>query len=129
MSRKIELLAPAGSEKALKAAVQAGADAVYLGGSRFNARQSADNFTIEEMKKTVDYCHLYGVRVYVTVNTLIKMREFSDLISYAKELNDVGVDGVIVQDLGAVKLFSVLGFALQHFKAITPHTIEGLSLL
>ena len=102
---KIELLSPAGSERALIGAVQSGADAVYLGGSRFNARQSADNFTIEEMKKWVEYCHLYGVLVYVTVNTLIKEREFSDLYSYAKELNCVGVDGVIVQDLGALALF------------------------
>lgn len=102
---KIELLAPAGSERSLIGAVQGGADAVYLGGSRFNARQSADNFTIEEMKKWVDYCHLYGVLVYVTVNTLIKEREFLELYSYAKELNSIGVDGVIVQDMGAVSLF------------------------
>ncbi len=106
MNKKYELLAPAGSERALRAAVQAGADAVYLGGPRFNARQSADNFTIEEMKNIVDYCHLYGVLVYVTVNTLIKMKETEDLISYAKELNRIGVDGVIVQDFGAVKIFS-----------------------
>lgn len=103
--KKFELLAPAGSERALRGAVQSGADAVYLGGSRFNARQSAENFTIEDMKKWVDYCHIYGVLVYVTVNTLIKEREFSDLYSYAKELNRIGVDGVIVQDLGAVSLF------------------------
>ncbi len=102
---KVELLAPAGGERALRGAVQSGADAVYIGGSRFNARQSADNFTIDDMKKWVDYCHLYGVLVYVTVNTLIKEREFSDFYAYAKELNKIGVDGVIVQDLGAVSLF------------------------
>lgn len=102
---KTELLAPAGNERALCAAVQAGADAVYLGGSRFNARQSADNFTTEEMSKWIDYCHLYGVKVYVTVNTLIKERETEALTEYAKELNRIGADGVIVQDLGAVSLF------------------------
>lgn len=105
MIENIELLAPAGGMRALIGAVQSGADAVYFGGTRFNARQSADNFTIEEMKKWVDYCHLYGVLAYVTVNTLIKEREFSDLYSYAKDLNRIGVDGVIVQDLGAVSLF------------------------
>ena len=103
--RNSELLAPAGNERSLRAAVQAGADAVYLGGSRFNARQSADNFTTEEMSKWIDYCHLYGVKVYVTVNTLIKERETEALAEYAKELNSIGVDGVIVQDLGAVSIF------------------------
>lgn len=103
--KKIELLAPSGNERALRGAVQSGADAVYLGGRCFNARQSADNFTTEDMKKWVDYCHLYGVLVYVTVNTLIKEREFHDLYLYAKELSHIGVDGVIVQDLGAVSLF------------------------
>ena len=66
----MELLAPAGSRQALTAAVQSGADAVYLGGPQFGARYSAENFTIEEMKTWVDYCHLYGVDVHVTVNTL-----------------------------------------------------------
>ena len=71
----MELLAPAGSRQALTAAVQSGADAVYLGGPQFGARYSAENFTIEEMKTWVDYCHLYGVDVHVTVNTLVKEKE------------------------------------------------------
>ncbi|MCI8520202.1 MAG: hypothetical protein HFE50_01770, partial [Clostridia bacterium] len=68
----MELLAPAGSSAALRAAVQSGADAVYLGVNEFGARQSAENFSIDELGKWVDYCHLYGVDVHVTVNTLIK---------------------------------------------------------
>lgn len=97
----MELLAPAGSAAALRAAVQSGADAVYLGGTAFGARQSAENFTLEEMKKWVNYCHMYGVDVHVTVNTLVKEKELSDLQSYVKSLNGIGVDALIVQDLGA----------------------------
>lgn len=75
----MELLAPAGSRQALTAAVQSGADAVYLGGPQFGARYSAENFTIEEMKTWVDYCHLYGVDVHVTVNILVKEKEIESL--------------------------------------------------
>ena len=96
----MELLAPAGSRQALTAAVQSGADAVYLGGPQFGARYSAENFTIEEMKTWVDYCHLYGVDVHVTVNTLVKEKEIESLKEYLKQLNEIGVDALIVQDIG-----------------------------
>ena len=82
----MELLEPAGSRQALTAAVQSGADAVYLGGPQFGARYSAENFTIEEMKTWVDYCHLYGVDVHVTVNTLVKEKEIESLKEYLKNL-------------------------------------------
>ena len=98
----MELLSPAGSYEAVIAAVQSGADAVYLGGSRFGARQSAKNFEIPDMKKWIDYCHLYGVKVYVTVNTLIKDSELDDLAEYVKDLASVHPDALIVQDMGAV---------------------------
>ena len=75
----MELLAPAGSRQALTAAVQSGADAVYLGGPQFGARYSAENFTIEEMKTWVDYCHLYGVDVHVTVIHLLRKRKLKAL--------------------------------------------------
>ena len=75
----MELLAPAGSRQALTAAVQSGADAVYLGGPQFGARYSAENFTIEEMKTWVDYCHLYGVDVHVTVIRLLRKRKLKAL--------------------------------------------------
>ncbi len=100
----MELLSPAGSYESLIAAVQSGADAVYLGGTKFGARQSAANFDVPEMKKWIDYCHLYGVKVYVTVNTLIKNSEISELEKYIKELNDINADGVIVQDFGALSV-------------------------
>lgn len=98
----MELLSPAGSYEAVIAAVQSGADAVYLGGSRFGARQSAKNFEIPEMKKWIDYCHLYGVKVYVTVNTLIKDSELQDLAEYVRDLASINADALIVQDMGAV---------------------------
>ena len=100
----MELLSPAGSYEALRAAVQSGADAVYLGGSSFGARRSAKNFTIDEMKKWIDYCHIYNVKVYVTVNTLIKDSELSELSQYVRDLSDIGADAVLVQDFGAVKI-------------------------
>ena len=100
----MELLAPAGNEAALRAAVQSGADAVYLGGKSFGARRAAQNFTVEEIKKQTEYCHLYGVDVHVTVNTLVKQREIGGLIEYVKCLNDACVDALIVQDLGAAEI-------------------------
>lgn len=100
----MELLAPAGSAAALRAAVQSGADAVYLGGSEFGARASAENFTDEEMKKWVDYCHIYGVAVHVTVNTLIKEKELHGLREYIKKLNSAHVDALIIQDMGVAEI-------------------------
>ncbi|BDZ72162.1 peptidase U32 family protein [Methanobacterium petrolearium] len=99
-----ELLAPAGSMKALKAAVNAGADAVYLSGKRFGARQFAQNFSSVELEKALEYAHLRGVKVYVTVNTLIKETEVSRMADYLVQLYSWGVDAVIVQDLGVAQL-------------------------
>ena len=96
-----ELLSPAGSWEALVASVQNWADAVYIGGTMFIARRLADYFVIEGLRKAVEYAHLYGVRVYITVNILIKERELEELKSFLPELEQYRVDGVIVQDLGA----------------------------
>lgn len=98
-----ELLAPAGSREALYAAVEGGADAVYVGGKSFNARAYADNFDSEALADAVRYCHLHGVRLYVTVNTLIYDREMDELLAYAGELYRIGVDALIIADLGAVR--------------------------
>lgn len=98
-----ELLAPAGSREALYAAVEGGADAVYVGGKSFNARAYADNFDLEALADAVRYCHLHGVRLYVTVNTLIYDREMDELLSYAAQLQQLGVDALIIADLGAVR--------------------------
>jgi len=97
-----ELLAPAGSFECLLAAVEAGADAVYLGGRRFGARAFAKNFDIDELSRAVSYCHLHGRRLYVTLNTLIEDKELDEAVDYARELYKIGVDALIVCDLGVL---------------------------
>lgn len=100
----MELLAPAGSRDSLVAAVQAGANAVYLGGKSFGARHYASNFSMEELKEAIQYCHLRNVSIYVTVNTLIHERELVDLSGYLEELGKMQIDGIIVQDLAVAKI-------------------------
>ncbi len=100
----MEVLAPAGSKETFKAALAGGADAVYLGGKLFGARRFARNFSDDELKAAVDAAHARGVRVYVTVNTLIKERELRAAVSYLDMLDRMGVDAVIVQDRGLVPL-------------------------
>ena len=99
-----EILAPCGSPEALKAAVFGGADAVYLGGNLFNARMNAKNFSDEALKEAVAFCHSRGVRVYVTFNTLILDKEMEKALSYAAFLYRIGVDALIVADLGLASL-------------------------
>ncbi len=99
---KIEVLAPAGSYDSFLAAVHAGADAVYLGGTRFGARAFADNFTEERLKKAIDYAHLHGRKLYLTVNTLLKDLEMEELHGYLEPLYLHGLDAVIVQDAGVL---------------------------
>ncbi|XOQ52647.1 MAG: DUF3656 domain-containing protein [Succiniclasticum sp.] len=103
MEHEIELLAPAGTWEAMEAAVNAGADAVYLAGKAFGARAYADNFDRDEMSRAIRFCHLHHVRMYVTVNTLVDDREMADLEDYLIFLNNAGVDGIIVQDLGIIR--------------------------
>lgn len=99
-----ELLAPAGSPEALKAAVAAGADAVYLSGKRFGARKYAANFDERELEEAVEYAHLRGVKVYVTVNTLVRDEELRDVSSHLLWLYEIGADAVLVQDVGVAAL-------------------------
>lgn len=99
---KPEILAPAGSMEALKAAVYAGADAVYLGGDRFGARAYAGNFNEEALIKAIEYSHLYGVKVYLTINTLFRNDEVQELFDYLNPFYQAGLDAVIVQDLGVM---------------------------
>ena len=96
----IELLAPAGSPESVIAAVQNGADAVYLGLGDFNARRGAKNFTDEEFAKAARYCRVRGCKVYVTLNTLVGDREMEAAVDAARLASDEGADGLIVQDLG-----------------------------
>lgn len=102
--KKVELLAPAGSMEALYAAVQNGCDAVYLGGEMFGARAFAQNFSREDLKEAVRYAHMYGVCVYITVNTLIKEEEMHAAIDYIAFLQDIDVDALIIQDLGLLSV-------------------------
>ena len=105
---KPELLCPVGSDEALYAAVRSGADAVYMGYGRFNARRSARNFDDDEFKKAVEYCHIRGVKVYLTLNTLVAEGEITDVTKTVKLACKAGVDAFIVQDLGLVKLLKSL---------------------
>ena len=110
-----EILAPAGNFEMLKAAVVNGADAVYLGLSRFSARAKAANFDGEELKKAIDYAHLFGTKVYVAINTVIKDEEMSDALLEAENALRLGADALIVQDLGlAQKLRSLFPDAVLH---------------
>lgn len=128
---RAELLAPAGSPESLKAAVTAGADAVYAGGVRFGARAYADNFTEEQLLEAVDYCHLHGSRLYLTVNTLLKDSEMEGLYDYLLPYYKRGLDAVIVQDIGALS-FIRKAFPDMDIHASTQMTLcgaDGVKLL
>lgn len=128
---KIELLAPVGSMEALYAAVQNGANAVYLGGKLFNARQYASNFDFEELKEAVEYAHLRNVKVYVTTNILIDNKEMEEVIDYVKFLYEIDVDGIIVQDLGLAKLVKELipDIEVHGSTQMTINNLEGAEFL
>lgn len=128
---KVELLAPAGSIESLYAAVNSGADAVYLGGSKFSARAYASNFDEENMAKAVAYCHIYGVKVHVTINTLIKDFEMREALDYAGFLYNIGVDALIVQDMGFAQLLKnkFPDFELHGSTQITVHNLQGAIFL
>ena len=102
-----ELLAPVGSMDHLKVAINAGASAVYLSGKDYGARKYAQNFTLDEINEAVNTAHLHNVKVYVTVNTLIKQDELEDVMNYLSKLYAIGVDAVLVQDLGLVELINI----------------------
>lgn len=106
MYKKLELLAPAGNKESFYAAVNSGADSVYLGGKLFSARQYSDNFENDEMVEVIKYAHNKDVKVYVTINTLLKNNELQSALKYAEFLYNIDVDGVIVQDLGLIYLLN-----------------------
>ena len=126
----MELLAPAGSMEALKAAVQNGADAVYLGCGTFNARQSAKNFTIQTLGEAVKYCHVRGVQVHLTLNTLVSDREMEECVSLIRQAAAAGVDAFIVQDLGVVELCRRIApkVAVHGSTQMTIHSLPGVLL-
>ncbi|MBR0060702.1 MAG: U32 family peptidase, partial [Selenomonadaceae bacterium] len=127
----IELLAPAGSFEALRAAVEAGADAVYLAGEKFGARAYAENFEGEQLIKAVEFAHLRGVAVHVTVNTLIADEELDEFAEYLKFLRRANVDALLVQDLGAAALAKKFApeIPLHASTQMTIHNSEGVKAL
>ena len=122
---KVELLSPAGSFEALKAALGAGADAVYLAGDRFGARAYAKNFSQEELLSAIDLVHLMGKRLYLTVNTLVKNREMEEIPTYLSPLVEAGLDAVLVQDFGVLSLLRRTFPALD-LHASTQMTVSGV---
>lgn len=101
---KHELLIPVGNKESLIAAINNGADAVYLAGKKYGARAFAENFTLEEIKEATQTCHIYGVKIFITVNTLIYEQEIKEALEYIEQLHKIGVDAVIMQDIGLIKL-------------------------
>ena len=124
MRQKVELLAPAGDMQCLKAAIHAGADAVYVGGSRFGARAYAHNFDEQELCQAIDYVHFFGKKLYLTLNTLLKDEEIQDVPAYVKPFYETGLDGVIVQDFGVVKIVKEY-FPDMEIHASTQMTVTG----
>ncbi|ABZ84369.1 peptidase u32 family protein [Heliomicrobium modesticaldum Ice1] len=131
MKQLPELLAPAGSLAALRAAVENGADAVYLGGKRFGARQYAANFDSQELREAVAFCHRKDVRTYVTVNTLLDDEEMDALPEYVRDLYEAGVDAVIVQDMGVLRVIRRLlpDWEIHASTQMTISNVEGARLL
>ena len=119
---QLELLAPAGSYDIFRAVLNAGADAVYVGGGQFGARAYANNFTEDELLEAIDFAHLRGVKVYLTVNTLIKNSEFSKLYDYLLVYYKRGLDAVIVQDIGVVKAIH------EYFPSMEIHTSTQMTV-
>ena len=121
-NKDFELLAPAGNLEIFKGVIESGADAVYVGGSMFGARAYANNFTEEELLEAIDFAHLRGVKVYLTVNTLIKNSEFSKLYDYLLVYYKRGIDAVIVQDIGVVKAIH------EYFPSMEIHTSTQMTV-
>jgi len=126
-----ELLVPVGNYESLVQAINNGADAVYLGGKRFGARAFANNFTLEELANATKLCHLYNVKIYVTVNTLIYENEFEDAINYIKELHKIGVDAVIMQDIGLINVIHQIlpNLEIHASTQMHNHSEESLNFL
>lgn len=124
MADRVELLAPCGNMDCFYAAVNAGADAVYLAGGKFGARAYADNFTTEQILLAIRYGHLFGIKIYLTLNTLIKEREIKEIIPYVTPFYEAGLDGVIVQDFGVVMILKNC-FPDMEIHASTQMTVTG----
>src|SRR5687767_11363671 len=130
-AERVELLAPAGSFESLVAAVENGADAVYLAGQHFGARKFARNFTDEELRAGIDYAHVRGVKVFVVVNTLVFNEEFKDVVPFLALVREAGADAIIVQDLGVMRVLRELypDLPLHISTQATVHNSKGVKFL
>ncbi|MGM0502531.1 MAG: DUF3656 domain-containing U32 family peptidase, partial [Bacillota bacterium] len=128
---KPELLAPVGNWNSLYAAVQNGCDAIYVGGKEFNARNRADNFSVSELKEVIDYAHIRGVKVYITMNIVYKEQELNQVLGFVKKIYKQGADAVIVQDLGIAKLISEFfpDIELHGSTQLNIHNLAGAKML
>lgn len=126
-----EILAPAGSLESLKAAVNCGADAVYIGGKQFSARQNAANFDNAELKQAADLCHLHNIKIYLTVNTIIFDNQVNEFAEFIKNAANAGIDAFIVQDFGAAEIIrNIVPDANIHGSTqMTIHSVKGAQLL
>ena len=129
--KKIELLAPAGDMNSLKAAISAGADAIYLGGKSFGARAFSKNFDDNELIEAINYAHLYGVKIYVTCNTMIYEREVDEFIKYVGFLHKNNVDAILVQDLGMLDLIrkTYPNLEVHSSTQMHIHNLDGVKLM
>ena len=125
-----ELLAPCGGWDSFLAAVQNGADAVYMGREQFNARRNADNFSKEKFSRALEYAHIRNVNVYLTMNTILADREIKDALNLIEESYTLGIDGVILQDLGLASLRDGISRSSLHASTqMTVYNIEGVNML
>ncbi len=131
MSVSPEVLSPVGSKEALEAAVRSGADAVYLGAKDFSARRNADNFGIDELKTAIGYCHIRNVKVYLTLNIMIKENELTDAFNLAKSAYKAGIDGIIIADLGLARVLKdkIPDLILHGSTQMTVHSPSALPYL
>ena len=126
-----EILSPVGNKEMLIAAVRSGADAVYLGAKSFSARRNAENFDLDELKSAIEYCHIRNVRVYLTLNILIKDNEMADAFELAKAAYNLGIDGIIVQDLGLARVLheKIPDLKLHASTQMSVHSPSALPIL
>ena len=126
-----EILSPVGNKEMLEAAVRSGADAVYLGAKDFSARKNAENFSLEELNDAIKYCHIRGVKVYLALNTLIKDNEMSNAFNLAKKAYHLGIDGIIIQDLGLARILheKIPNLKLHASTQMSIHSPSALDIL
>lgn len=131
MPTKPEILSPVGSKQSVEAAVRSGADAVYIGAKRFSARRKADNFDFDDIKETVKYCHTRGVKVYLTLNIMIKQAELADAFNTALSAYKCGIDAVIISDLGLAELIhkNIPNLPLHASTQMTVHSPSAIKVL